>query len=166
MAAYNEDLTLGKTTHESIWPHLCKSVGRQIDIGLLLPAFDSTPINAEVFDLARELRRRYKVGIITDNKADRIQRLRRFQKLDDYFSPIVVSAQVGTSKNRTAIFSHALALAAITPSEAIFVDNNANNLLAPSSLGIRTILHDDEKNDIVALRRNIQSALQNSASAA
>ena len=166
MAAYNEDLTLGKTTHESIWPNLCEVLGKKIDITLLRAAFESTPINAGVFDLARELRLRFNVGIITDNKADRICHLRKFQKLDDCFSPIVVSAQIGASKGQPEIFSHALAQAGIAPNEGIFVDNNRKNLLAPKSLGMKTIFHDDETNDLVGLRYSIQLALQDSASAA
>jgi len=166
LATYNEDLTLGKTTHESIWPSLCEALGNRIDIALLRAAFESTPINNGVFELARELRLRYHVGIITDNKADRICHLRQFQKLDDYFSPIVVSAEIGASKGQPEIFAHALARAGITPNEGLFIDNNRQNLLVPNSLGIKTIFHDDERNDLVGLRHSIQEVLQESASAA
>ena len=166
IATYNEDLTLGKTTHESIWPDLCDAIGKKIDITLLRAAFESTPVNHGVFELARELKLRYHVGIITDNKADRICHLRQFQKLDDCFCPIIVSAQIGASKLQPEIFVHALAQVGIAPNEGIFIDNNRKNLLIPNSLGMRTIFHDDEKNDLVGLRYSIQKALQDSASAA
>jgi HAD superfamily hydrolase (TIGR01509 family) len=165
-AEYNLDLTLGKTTHELIWPSVCGAVGQKIDFTLLQGAFESTPMNIGVFDLAQELRRHYHVGIITDNKADRIRHLREFQRLDDRFNPIIVSAEIGASKSQPEIFLHALAQLGIEPNEGIFVDNNLDNLLVPDALGMKTIFHDDEKNDLVALRSNIYNALQDSAGVA
>jgi putative hydrolase of the HAD superfamily len=35
--------------------------------------------------------------------------------------------------------------------EAVFIDNTPGNLVAANSLGIHTVWHDDEKNDIKAL---------------
>ena len=150
-ARFNKDLTLGKSTHAQIWPELCRALGRELDIQLLYQAFESTPKNSEVFSLARRLRKRHSVGIITDNKKDRIDYLKHCQDLGALFDPIVVSAEIGSDKGSPEIFLHALRLAGVSPKEAVFVDNNADNLGAPGALGINTIFHDDEKNDIDAL---------------
>ena len=166
MAEFNEDLTLGKTTHESIWPDLCRSVGEKIDITLLRRAFESTPMNSEAINLARELKHLYQIGIITDNKADRIHHLRHFQALDDIFKPIVVSAEIGMSNSEPKIFLYTVNQLGIKPSESIFVDNNRKNLTAPKSLGMKTVFHDDKDNDLVALRRNIDEAIHASVSEA
>src|SRR5436190_24184126 len=61
---YNRDLTLGKTTHAQIWQQVCRELGYELSISLLYEAFDSTPVNAGMFSLARQLKENYFVGII------------------------------------------------------------------------------------------------------
>jgi FMN phosphatase YigB (HAD superfamily) len=131
---YNEALTLGHTTHEAIWPAVCEALQCEIPMACLIAAFDSTPLDAAVMDLARRLAARHRVGLITDNKRDRIQHLRAVQQLDAVFDPIVVSSVVGASKEGAAIFQHALACLKVLPDEAVFVDNSPGNLVAPAAL--------------------------------
>lgn len=97
------------------------------------------------------------MGIITDNKKDRIDHLKEYQGLVSVFDPIVVSAEVGSDKESTEIFLHALRCAGVGPKEAVFIDNNRVNLAAPNALGIKTIFHDDEKNDIEDLLRSLDA---------
>lgn len=154
---HNEDLTLGRTTHTQIWPDICSALGQELRIGLLHEAFESTPINPKVFALARQLKERYSVGIITDNKKDRLDHLKQYQGLASLFDPIVVSAEVGSDKGSTEIFLLALHLAGVSPEEAVFIDNSKDNLAAPRGLGIKTIFHDDEKNDFQVLLRSLET---------
>jgi HAD superfamily hydrolase (TIGR01509 family) len=150
---YNKDLTLGRTTHAQIWQELCCALGSKLDINLLYKAFESTPVNAGMFSLVRRLRGSYYLGIITDNKKDRIDHLKKYQDLESLFSPIVVSSELGASKESTHIFLHALNCVVARPEECVFIDNNKDNLVAPSALGMKTVYHDDAKNDIEALVR-------------
>ena len=154
---YNKDLTLGRTTHAQIWPELCTTLGQELSIGLLHKAFESTPMNSGVFSLARRLKQSHSVGIITDNKKDRMDHLKQIQGLASIFDPIVVSAEVGADKGSAEIFLHALRHAGVSPEEAVFIDNNRDNLVAPRGLGMKTIFHDDEKNDIDALLKNLKT---------
>lgn len=150
-ARHNDDLTLGRTTHAQIWRELCGELGREIALSLLYEAFESTPINEQMLSLARKLKRHHAVGIITDNKKDRIDHLKRYQSLEDLFSPIVVSAEVGFDKTSTEIFLYALDRAGVRARDALFIDNNRDNLVAANALGMGTVFHDDEANDIQAL---------------
>jgi putative hydrolase of the HAD superfamily len=154
---YNGDLMLGKTTHLQIWGEICSALGKELDIGLLFEAFESTPLNSGMLCLARQLKRKNLVGIITDNKKDRIDHLRRYQGLESIFNPIVVSAEVGTDKKSAEIFLHALRLAGVRAEEAVFIDNSKDNLIAPNVLGIKAVFHDDERNDIEALTETLKS---------
>jgi len=148
---FNHGLLLGKTTHAAIWPEVCARLGRDIDFALLDAAFKSTPLNTAMFDLARSLKHRYRIGIITDNKLDRIDCLRAHHQLDALFDPIVVSAAVGSDKSDEAIFQYALDQLGTKPGECLFIDNTASNLDAPAHLGMRVVHFDDEANDIPAL---------------
>jgi len=156
-ARFNEDLTLGRTTHAQIWETICHELRMELPISLLREAFESTPMNAGMFSLARQLRANHSVGIITDNKKDRIDHLKRIQKLAALFSPIVVSAEIGANKDGREIFLYALSRASVLPEESVFIDNNRDNLIAPNALGIKTVFHDDETNDIVALANELNT---------
>lgn len=148
---FNRSLNLGKTTHGAIWPAVCEKLNHQIDIALLWAAFQSTPLNAGMFQLARSLRKDHSVGIITDNKVDRIDCLKAYAGLAALFDPIVVSAEVGSDKRGPRIFERALNHLAVAPGECVFIDNSESNLLAPRTLGMNTIYFDDEKNDLQGL---------------
>jgi len=154
---YSRALTLGQTTHSQIWQQVCSELGRDLNINLLYEAFASTPVNEGMFSLARQLKASYSVGIITDNKKDRIDHLKKTQDLEALFSPIVVSAEIGTGKESTEIFLHALKCTAVNPEESVFIDNNRENFVAPNALGFKTVFHDDETNDIAALVRTLNT---------
>ena len=145
---YNADLILGKTTHKAIWSYVCKLIEHELDFSLLEQAFLSTPTNDAMFALARDLRKRYAVGIITDNKKDRLDCLRKSQQLDELFDPVIVSAEHGVGKQSPTIFERALRELHIGPEEAGFVDNTPANLVVAQQLGMHTYLHDDELNDV------------------
>jgi FMN phosphatase YigB (HAD superfamily) len=147
-AQYNQDLLVGKTTHGVIWEAVCEAMGCKIDFALLEQAFLSTPANDAMFALARRLKPKYKLGIVTDNKKDRIACLRKSQDLDALFNPIVVSAEFGSGKDSSAVFEYALRCLEIVPKESVFIDNNPDNLIAAGALGMGVILHDDAKNDV------------------
>jgi len=154
---YNEALNTGQTTYAEIWPSVCAELNQQIPFALLTRAFESTPANEAMFELARAARHHCAVGIITDNKQDRIDCLKRCQRLDQLFAPIVVSAEVGSMKVAPQIFDRALQLAGVKPDESVFIDNTSENLAAPAALGMRTIYFDDERNDVAGLARSLDT---------
>jgi FMN phosphatase YigB (HAD superfamily) len=148
---YAGDLFTGRVSHAQIWRHVCEAMGKELDIGLLAGAFESTPLNKGMFSLAHRLSANYSAGIITDNTKDRMDHLRNHQGLDSLFSPIVVSADVGSGKSSPEIFLHATSRAGVAPDECIFVDNSEANLVVARTLGMHAVFHDDEKNDVDSL---------------
>jgi FMN phosphatase YigB (HAD superfamily) len=155
-AEHNNDLNLGRVTHADIWPTVCRKLGTQIDISLLLGAFESTPLNENMIRLASTLKRQYLVGMITDNKADRIAHLKTYAKLSAVFDPIVVSAEVGSDKKTSRIFEIALGHHRVPPCESLFIDNTERNLVAPRALGMNTIYFDAKANDLDGLKATLQ----------
>ena len=148
---FNEDLTRGRCTHAQIWPEICRDLRADIDIRVLEGAFASTPLNTEMFTLAMRLRPHFDVGVITDNKQDRMDCIERLHRLSSAFHPVVVSAAVGSTKGDCAIFEHALALSRVRACECIFIDNDARNLSVPHKMGIVGLHFDDVANDIPRL---------------
>lgn len=154
---HNAGLIAGTTTHEAIWPSVCRELNCTIDLALLRKAFESTPLNDGMFRLARKLRKHLSVGIITDNKKDRIDHLKHYARLTSIFDPIVVSAEVGSGKRSTPIFERALAYLNITPGECVFIDNTPENLDVPNALGMGTIYFNDEQNNLGQLIATLDS---------
>lgn len=150
-ARFNDDLTRGRCTHAAIWPDICRELRADIDMAVLEEAFASTPLNDEMFALARRLRPTVAVGVITDNKQDRMDCIERLHRISAAFHPVVVSAAVGSTKSDCAIFERALELTHVGASECIFIDNDARNLSIPRRMGIVGIHFDDVANDIPRL---------------
>jgi HAD superfamily hydrolase (TIGR01509 family) len=148
---YNNDLILGKITHHHIWNEICQQLGTDLNIAILERAFRSTPLNEPMLMLARQLMKSYHVGIITDNKKDRMNYLRRYQHLDSMFNPIVVSSEIRYNKTHPEIFAYALNTLRINPEASVFIDNQEKNLETPRSMGINTIFFDHEENNIHAI---------------
>jgi putative hydrolase of the HAD superfamily len=154
-APFNHDLLVGRKTHASVWPHVCNALGEAVPLDVLEVAFLDTPMNRPMLDLAREFHERYRIGIITDNKSDRMDCLCARHRLRPMFDPVLVSAAIGSGKDQPEIFRYALDLLGLAPEETVFIDNSEKNLVAPSSLGMGTIFYDDEKNDVAGLRAAI-----------
>ena len=68
-----------------------------------------------------------------------------------------MEAPVGVGKDDPKIFLGVLGQLGVSPDECIFIDNSQENLIAPGSLGIKTIYFDDEKQDFQALLTALQA---------
>ena len=154
---HNRALNEGDASYADVWPAVCAELARDVPLDLLIKAFESTPLNDDMFSLARGLKDCYFVGIITDNKKERINHLKQYQRLPDVFDPIVVSAEVRCTKANPRIFELALACLRVNPEESVFIDNTQDNLVAPAALGMKTMHFDDEKNDVVGLARLLRT---------
>jgi len=152
---FNRDLSTGLLTYRTIWSRVCADLGAQMPPSLLDEAFASTPVNQPMLDLARELGTTCRVGIITDNKRERMAVVREHQRLDQWFDPIVVSAEVGSTKDGEAIYANALARVNLAASACVFVDNSESNVEVARRLGFHAIRFDDARNDVNGLRRSL-----------
>ena len=150
---HNRALNEGDASYADVWPAVCAELARDVPLDLVIEAFESTPLNDDMFSLARGLKDRCFVGIITDNKKERINHLKQYQRLPDVFDPIVVSAEVRCTKANPRIFELALACLRVNPAESVFIDNTPDNFVAPAALGMKTVHFDDEKNDVAGLAR-------------
>ena len=140
-----------KLSYKNFWQDFCRCIGKDIDIGLLPGAFDSTPKNEKMLELAEKLKTNYRTGIITDNTKERFDAIVKKFSLDKLFDALIVSADVGCTKREQLIFEKALLLLDVGAEECIFIDNAESNLVAPMQMGFKTIFFDCEKNDIFAL---------------
>ncbi len=157
---HNKKLLMGEITHEDMWDVFCADVGKQIPYQVLIDSFKNTALDGKMFEYIKELKGQYSIGMITDNKVDRIETILRHNHYEEYFDVIAISAMLHSGKDYGIIFQYVLDNMNVTASECIFIDNTAKNLIIPESMGMQTILFDDENRDFDLFVRNLEAKLQ------
>lgn len=143
---YNDGLLYGKLKHEDIWDKVCDGIGKKISIDILKASFINTPINYEMLDLVKEIKARaYKTAMVTDNKADRIEKIANYFNMNSIFDAIVVSANIGSGKDSKEIFLQTIEKLEVDAAECVFIDNQKKNLIIPKELGMETIFYNHIK---------------------
>ena len=155
----NRGLLNGEYTHKEIWSDYCTNVGYDIDFQVLINSFINTPLDWDMISLVRELKNKYKIGMITDNKVDRITEILKYHNLTDLFDTVTISAECKCGKSDRKIFDITLESLGVNPNDCVFVDNTQKNLVVPQELEIRTILFDDEKRNIDELKKQLYKLL-------
>jgi putative hydrolase of the HAD superfamily len=158
--SYNNGLLLGEYTHKDIWANLCRDVNTNIDYNLLLEAFENTLLDNDMLVVVKELKKTYKIGMITDNKRDRIEAVSEINKFNEIFDVISVSADVHSCKDDKAIFEQTIAALGVSPNECIFIDNTPDNLIAPRLMGMTTILYNDENKNIDEFKNTLNKCMR------
>ena len=144
----NKGLLYGQYTHKDIWNEYCKNIGADIDFQILIDSFINTPLDQDMLSVVKQLKEKYLIGIITDNKVDRIHAILENRGLTDLFDVVTVSAQCKCGKNDRKIFDVTLEALDVEARECVFIDNSEKNLVVPHEIGIHTILFDDERRDL------------------
>ncbi|MDP4146671.1 MAG: HAD hydrolase-like protein [Bacillota bacterium] len=146
---YNTDLLYGKLKHEDIWGEVCAAINTDISIEVLRASFINTPINEDMLNLIKELKSRaYKTAMVTDNKKDRIDKVVEYYNLDTVFDAVTVSAEVGSGKDKEAIFIKTMERLNVSANECVFIDNQKGNLIVPKQMGMEVIFYDHEEKDV------------------
>jgi HAD superfamily hydrolase (TIGR01509 family) len=139
-----------------VWGEFCACCGVSIPF-MPEEILGNAQKNKTMFDLCAALKSHYRLGIITDNAEERFIILSEEMNLKALFDYCIVSGSVGSTKRDVKIFERALHIAKAAPEECIFIDNDAENLLLPARMGMKTIFYDFEANDL----KPILTALKN-----
>lgn len=148
---HNRALLMGEVTHPDMWQQFCADMDTNINYEILTGAFLNITLDQAVVDYIRKLKEKYLIGMITDNKVDRIETILKEKGLEELFDVVVISAQVHSGKTEEKIFEEALKRSNLKPQECVFIDNTAQNLEIPAKMGFRTVYFDDEKRDLAEL---------------
>ncbi len=102
-------------------------------------------LNSEILPLIKKLGKHYKVGLLSNSPSKLVRDLLRKHDLDPLFHHIVISAEVNMLKPDRDIFHHILAKLHAAPEQAIFIDDNEENVHAAEKYGITGVLYLDMK---------------------
>lgn len=113
-----------------------------------------------MISLVKQLKERYLVGMVTDNKADRIDTILDDRELRKYFDVVAVSANVHSGKERPEIFEYVLDTLKVSAEECVFIDNTEKNLTVPMQMGMETIFYDDANRDYDAFVGKLETIIR------
>lgn len=107
--------------------------------------------DAELVALLRDLRPRYKTGLLS-NCWPSLRSTLRHQQLDGLFDAIILSCEVGAAKPDPRIYQEALRQLGVAPYEAVFIDDFPANVAGARALGLHAIHFRDTPSLKQALR--------------
>lgn len=88
----------------------------------------------------RELKDRgLRLGLLTNNVKEFGEHWRTMFPLEELFEEVVDSSHVGVRKPERAIYELTCSRMAITPAEAVFIDDNADNVSAAREFGMEAV---------------------------
>lgn len=93
----------------------------------------------EVLEVLEQLHGRYKLGIVS-NFDGRLRMILEQLGISKFFSPVVISSEVGADKPDPFIFRRALELAGMAPNEALHVgDDPVNDWQGAATAGLQVL---------------------------
>ncbi len=102
--------------------------------------FESHIIPEENIKIIKEIKKGYKVGLITNFIHEWLEKILKTKGIYDLFDLILVSSKIGVRKPNAEIFYIALKSFLIKPNEAVFVsDDFCSDLICAKGCGIKTI---------------------------
>jgi len=149
-AAVSKDVDSGHITMQQFYErlgHITSQTGAEVEAEFT----QSMRVDQEVVALIGELQSQFTIAVVSNAESDFLRQLIKEHNLEPLFEHIVISSEVGYPKPSPEIFQHALERLQISPEEAIFIDDNPDNVTAAEQLGITSICH----TDATSLRRSL-----------
>ena len=125
---------------DEFWEAFSRDLGVNLDVGQLQPISNS--MIREIDDMltfARALKRKYKLGIISNNTNVWDRYARTTFHLEEIFDAILTSNEFKKPKPDKEIYEACLEKLDVKPAEAIFIDDKEENISAAKELGMGAI---------------------------
>jgi len=146
--------SLGQATDDDVWQSVADALKLDPPTRdqLRRDYFARDQIDAPLMEFIRGLRRRVRVGMITNAWPDIRRYLVSEFKIADAFDPLIVSAEVGITKPDPRIYRLALEQLGIEPAQAVFVDDFEDNVAGARWVGMQAVRFTSTVQAIAALR--------------
>lgn len=94
----------------------------------------------DVFDVVKRLKKKYKLGLLSNHIEDWLEEVIQNNKLDKYFDVIVTSYKSRKAKPNIEIFKEVVNELKVKPTECVYIDDLEKNILPAKELGMHVIL--------------------------
>ena len=145
--------SVGEITEEEHWRNVMKILKRPVTEYERIRAefFAGDVIDLTILDYLRSVKRKYKVGLISNAWSGLRAYIER-EKFDDAFHHLIISAEVGAAKPSAKIYQFALEQLQVKAKEAVFVDDIQENIEACEKLGMKGIHFKDPESALKQLK--------------
>lgn len=141
------EASLGKITSEEFW--------HKVGLGEVLKEKDiereyldnHLTLDKNFIEVATVLKKRYKLGMLSNDLKEWSQYLRKLHKLDELFDIVVISGEVGYRKADNKIYELFLERTNTRPEDCVFIDDRDKNLLAAIDIGMKVIKFQREQEE-------------------
>lgn len=101
---------------------------------------DTVEVMEGFYEFASEMKKNYKLALITNDLSEWSHYLRDKHRLNEHFEVIAVSGDLKMKKPDARIFQHTLEKLGCTASDCVYIDDRRRNLEAARELGMDTVL--------------------------
>ena len=101
---------------------------------------DNEVINIPLMAMIGKLHEKYKTALLSNAAASQLDGILERHGLNSYFDEIIISSNTGFIKPEPEIYHLTLKQLAVSPEEAIFIDDNPGNVAASMNVGIDGIV--------------------------
>lgn len=145
--------SVGEISDKEHWAEVTRRVKRPLSETKTIRAefFAGDIVDQEIVDFLRSLRPHYHVGLISNAWPDLRDYITR-QKFEDAFHYMIISGEVGVMKPEARIYQIALEQAGVSPNEAVFVDDMAENIEGCQAVGMHGIHFRDPQTAMTELK--------------
>ena len=100
----------------------------------------SEKINEEIIEIARSLKKNYKIGVLSNIGGVNLEKLFE-EKYDikNFFDYVLSTGHIGIAKPDPAVYKHMLSKMNMEPEEVVFIDDKENNVQSAAQMGIHGI---------------------------
>jgi len=127
----------GKLSQDEFYEKISHAAGQPITAEQMNA---NATINNELVRFARELRKHYNTGLLSNAPAEVERALLHKYTLVDIFDHIFISGETGLIKPHQEAFENALTSMNVQANETIFIDDNPTNVESAKQLGIHAIV--------------------------
>ncbi len=152
--------TLGQATDDEVWESVAGVLHLEPEVRdqLRREYFAHDRIDTVLMEFIRGLRRRVRVGMITNAWPGIRRYLETEFQIADAFDPLIVSAEVGVAKPDPRIYQLALERLGVDASAAVFVDDFEANVAGARWVGMQAVQFLSTPQAIAAVRGLLRGA--------
>jgi putative hydrolase of the HAD superfamily len=136
-----DEVNLGQIHWQAFIQKVASATGKTVEEVDELYATER--INPLMVTYIKQLRARYKTGLLTNAHHEFIDALFAKSKLETLFDAVVISSRIGMIKPDPHIFQYILDKLGVKPAEAIYIDDLERHTAAGNRVGMHTILYKD-----------------------
>jgi epoxide hydrolase-like predicted phosphatase len=133
--------TVGEITTQEHWETLRVALNLSAEEFPRVPKefFGGDVLDEALLDYIRDLRPRYKTGLLSNAWDDLRGVVTDEWQIADAFDELIISAEVGVAKPDAGIYELTLERLDVAPPEAVFVDDFPHNIAGAQAVGLHAI---------------------------